>query len=114
MRRRDVVVELFAAMMALATLGSASAEDTHATPIDYTEISPVDLVKSTPKGKLVNPYKDTQADIVAQGERLFQSYSCGGCHGGGGGGGMGCQRASKVDHQPACKIDQGMPGYFLI
>ena len=92
MRRRDVVVgivELFAAMMALATLVSASAEDTHATPIDYTEISPLDLVKSTPKGKLVNPYKDTQADIVAQGERLFQSYSCGGCHGGGGGGGMG-------------------------
>jgi hypothetical protein len=27
---------------------------------------------------------------------------------------LGCQRASKVDHQPACKIDQGMPGYFLI
>ena len=25
-----------------------------------------------------------------------------------------CQWASKVDHQPACKIDQGMPGYFLI
>lgn len=25
-----------------------------------------------------------------------------------------CQRASKVDHQPACKIDQGMSGYFLI
>lgn len=25
-----------------------------------------------------------------------------------------CQRASKVDHQPACKIDQGMRGNFLI
>jgi Tol biopolymer transport system component len=25
-----------------------------------------------------------------------------------------CQRASKVDHQPACKIDQGMRGRFLI
>jgi hypothetical protein len=25
-----------------------------------------------------------------------------------------CQRASKVDHQPACKIDQGIPGHFLI
>ena len=36
----------------------------------------------------MNPYKDTQADIVAQGGKLFQSYSCSGCHGGGGGGGM--------------------------
>jgi hypothetical protein len=26
-----------------------------------------DLVKNTPKGKLANPYKDTQADVVAQG-----------------------------------------------
>ena len=49
---------------------------------------PADLVKSAPKSKLVNPYKDTQADIVTQGGRLFQSYSCSGCHGGGGGGGM--------------------------
>ena len=88
MRRRDVVV-VFAALMALATLGRASAENAHATPINYTKSLPADLVRSTPKGKLVNPYKDTQADIVAQGGKLFQSYSCSGCHGGGGGGGMG-------------------------
>jgi mono/diheme cytochrome c family protein len=56
--------------------------------VDYTQILPPDLVKSTPKGKLVNPYKDTQADIVAQGETLFRSYGCSGCHGGTGGGGM--------------------------
>lgn len=92
MSERNVVgaiVASVAAMMALATLGRASAEDAHATSIDYTKISPAELVKSTPKGKLVNPYKDTQADIVAQGGKLFQSYSCSGCHGGGGGGGMG-------------------------
>jgi mono/diheme cytochrome c family protein len=91
-RRRDAVVgivALFAAMMGLAALGRASGEDVHATPIDYTKILPADLVRSTPKGKLVNPYKDTQADIVAQGAKLLQSYSCSGCHGGGGGGGMG-------------------------
>ena len=50
--------------------------------------APADLVKNTPKGKLANPYKDSQADIVAQGETLFRSYSCSGCHGGNGGGGM--------------------------
>lgn len=56
--------------------------------VDYTQILPADLVKNTPKGKLVNPYKDTQTDIVAQGETLFRSYGCSGCHGGSGGGGM--------------------------
>ena len=56
--------------------------------VDYTKIAPPDLVKQTPKGQIKNPYKDTQADIVADGEKKFLSYSCNGCHGGGGGGGM--------------------------
>jgi len=90
-RSADVVVgivALLAAVMAVGTLGRASANDVPTTPIDYTTTLPADLVKSTPKGKLVNPYKDNQADITAQGEKLFQKYSCSGCHGGGGGGGM--------------------------
>jgi mono/diheme cytochrome c family protein len=62
--------------------------DGGAAPVDYTKIAPRDLVAKTPKGKLVNPYKDTQADVVAQGEELFRSYSCSGCHGGNAGGGM--------------------------
>jgi len=57
-------------------------------PIDYSKITPIELVKETPKGKLHNPYKDTQADIVAQGKQHFFAYGCNGCHGGGGGGGM--------------------------
>ena len=56
--------------------------------VDYTKITPPDLVKQTPKGQLKNPYNDSQADIVAQGEHIFLGYSCNGCHGGGGGGGM--------------------------
>ncbi len=56
--------------------------------VDYTKITPVDLVKQTPKGQIKNPYNDSQADIVASGEKTFLSYSCNGCHGGGGGGGM--------------------------
>ena len=50
--------------------------------------SAIELVNQTPKGKLHNPYKDSQKDIVAQGQTLFRSYPCAGCHGGDGGGGM--------------------------
>ena len=75
---------MFASLAGIATLGRVMANDKP----DYTKVSPVDLEKQTPKGKLSNPYKDTQADIVAQGESLFRSYSCSGCHGGTGGGGM--------------------------
>jgi mono/diheme cytochrome c family protein len=69
------------------TLRSAMAADAP-KPVDYASVKPADLVANTPKGQLKNPYKDSQADIVAQGEHLFLSYSCNGCHGGGGGGGM--------------------------
>jgi mono/diheme cytochrome c family protein len=84
MKSGDVVVVmagLFAAAVGLPTLGGASPESAN--------VSPAQLVQTVPKGKLTNPYKDTQADIVAEGGKLFQSYSCSGCHGGGGGGGMG-------------------------
>lgn len=88
---RNLLVAIITSFTAIAlpALNGASAEDAQATSIDYTKVSPLELVKSTPKGKLMNPYKDTQADVVAQGGKLFQSYSCSGCHGGGGGGGMG-------------------------
>jgi mono/diheme cytochrome c family protein len=56
--------------------------------VDYANVGAIDLVTRTPKGQLQNPYDDTQSDIVAQGEHLFLSYSCSGCHGGGGGGGI--------------------------
>jgi mono/diheme cytochrome c family protein len=75
-------------MMALGCVGRVYADDAHGA-VDYTQISPAELVKNTPKGKLVNPYNDSQESIVAQGGKDFQRYSCAGCHGGGGGGGMG-------------------------
>lgn len=56
--------------------------------VDYSKITPIKLVADTPKGKLKNPYKDTDKKIVAEGQHLFLSYGCNGCHGGGGGGGM--------------------------
>lgn len=90
--QRRILVLIFALTLALAAwvgiFGQARAQTQAAAKTDYTKISPLDLVKKVPKGKLVNPYKDTQADIVAQGSQFFQSYSCSGCHGGGGGGGI--------------------------
>jgi mono/diheme cytochrome c family protein len=66
----------------------APAAAAAAGSVDYTKITPTDLVKQTPKGKLKNPYKDTDADAVKAGQGFILSYSCSGCHGGGGGGGM--------------------------
>ena len=88
MTRRVLVVgmvAIFAGVTALCTLGRVWADSAQA-PVDYTKISPTDLVNNTPKGKLTNPYKDTQADVVAQGGQFMLSYACSGCHGGGGGG----------------------------
>jgi mono/diheme cytochrome c family protein len=77
-------VAVVVAAAAVGTLGKVWAD----APVDYKTISPVDLVNKTEKGKLSNPYKDSQADVVAEGQKIFFSYSCNGCHGGGGGGGM--------------------------
>jgi mono/diheme cytochrome c family protein len=78
---------LAAAIGVHATATAADAPKSDAK-VDYTKIAPPDLVKQTPKGQIKNPYTDSQADIVADGEKKFLSYSCNGCHGGGGGGGM--------------------------
>jgi len=88
-------VAAFALAAALCVQGAANAADPpkadaakSGANVDYTKIAPPDLVKQTPKGQIKNPYKDSQADSVADGEKKFLSYSCNGCHGGGGGGGM--------------------------
>ena len=90
LRRASIAsaVAYLACTAAIGPFGRVWAGGNEAANVDYTKISPADLVKNTPKGKLVNPYKDTQADIVAEGGKLFLSYSCSGCHGDGGGGGM--------------------------
>lgn len=80
-----MVVTILAGASALCGLGRVWADD---AAVDYTKIAPADLIAKTPQGKLANPYNDTQADIVAQGGKFLQSYSCSGCHGGGGGGGI--------------------------
>jgi len=49
---------------------------------------PLDLIKTTPKGGLHNPYNDKIAEMADEGHKKYLSFSCNGCHGGGGGGGM--------------------------
>ena len=49
---------------------------------------PAELVASTPKGELKNPYNDDIAAIAEEGHHRYLSAGCNGCHGGGGGGGM--------------------------
>lgn len=85
-----IAIAAFAMAAVVSVHNRATAADAPAAAksVDYSKISPPDLVKQTPKGQLKNPYNDTQADIVAQGEHIFLGYSCNGCHGGGGGGGM--------------------------
>jgi mono/diheme cytochrome c family protein len=89
------VIATCAILTAVISLREAWA-DRQPAPVDFTKISSIDLVNRTPKGELHNPYKDTQANIVAQGETLFRSYPCSGCHGGGAGGGM-CPPLTKAD-----------------
>jgi mono/diheme cytochrome c family protein len=82
------VISVFAVAAAIGMHSRVWAAEPQDAAVDYTKISPIDLVKNTPKGKLSNPYKDTQTDVVDQGQTLLRSYSCSGCHGGNGGGGM--------------------------
>lgn len=97
MKRTPViqVIATTAFLFAAANWGAVWAGPQSA-PVNLTKMSPADLVNRTAKGGLHNPYKDTQADIVAQGEALFRSYPCSGCHGGGAGGGM-CPPLTKSD-----------------
>jgi len=85
---RSVRASAVAFLAVFAALGKVRADEPAPGSTDFTKVTPIDLVKQTSKGKIKDPYKDTQADIVAQGETLFGSYSCSACHGATGGGGM--------------------------
>ena len=77
---------------AAAPAGGGAAAGGCCKPGDTTP--PLDLIKATPKGGLVNPYRDQLTDpaklaaIGDEGHKKYLSFSCNGCHGGGGGGGM--------------------------
>jgi mono/diheme cytochrome c family protein len=69
---------------------AVSAEETKATDAaaaaEGSAKTLAEAVKAE-KGTLKNPFTDN-AEAIAEGKKLYLSYSCNGCHGGGGGGGM--------------------------
>jgi mono/diheme cytochrome c family protein len=73
-------------LAALVGGGDAGAAET---------MTPLQRVASTPKGQLKSPYTDF-ASVAQEGQRLYRSLDCGGCHGGGGGGGMAAPLTNPV------------------
>lgn len=58
---------------------------TPAVAIDDAKMTPAERVKSVPRGELKNALSITP-EIVAEGKVLYQTKTCGACHGGNGGG----------------------------
>lgn len=82
---------VLAGVVAVCAATAVYAEDKpggDAAPVAGSAMTPIERVQSTPKGKLKNPYKDDNAEIVAEGQKIFMRSGCNGCHGGNGGGGM--------------------------
>jgi hypothetical protein len=63
---------LILAIAVLIALADASATET---------LTPAELVASTPKGKLKNPYSPSSA-AAEQGHKVYMSLDGSGCHGG--------------------------------
>jgi mono/diheme cytochrome c family protein len=97
--RRNAVLKraLGGAIIAFAVAAAACAQENGtstsntaapAAGASAAPMPPPDRVNATKQGELKNPYTDDNADIVAQGQKLFMHSGCNGCHGGNGGGGM--------------------------
>lgn len=85
------------ALIVLAVAAAACAQEKGSSASDAAKpaasapagpVPPLDRVNAAKQGTLKNPYKDDNADVVAQGQKLFMHSGCNGCHGGNGGGGM--------------------------
>jgi mono/diheme cytochrome c family protein len=78
MRKTRLTSLLILAIAVLIALADGSATET---------LTPAELIASTSKGKLKNPYSPSSA-AAEQGHKVYMSLDCSSCHGGGGGGGM--------------------------
>lgn len=94
---KRVTIGAIAMVLATMAYADAGADDfpvpqqhkaVDAPPPPADVMPPLDRVKAAPKGTLKNPYTDSNAAIVAAGQKLYMKSGCNGCHGGGGGGGM--------------------------
>lgn len=87
-RFAGVVVFTLALLAAGCSKGPAGAAGAATAKADgITGKPPLEVVATAPKGSLHNPY-DGNAQMAAEGHKLFFQYGCNGCHGGNGGGGM--------------------------
>lgn len=71
-------------LMTFATVPPLHAADVPA-PFDGANMTPLERVNTIAKGKLKNPLSLTP-EIIAEGKELYQSKTCGACHGGNGSG----------------------------
>jgi mono/diheme cytochrome c family protein len=78
------------------TAASGAAAAPAGGPMLGPATPPLELVASTPKGQLKNPYNGAIPAITEEGHHRFLSAGCNGCHGGGGGGGMGPSLTNDV------------------
>jgi mono/diheme cytochrome c family protein len=70
------------------TAADPRKSDNNALPVSkITHKPPLEVVESAKIGTIHNPYTGN-ADMIAEGKKVFFGKSCNGCHGGGGGGGM--------------------------
>ena len=58
-------------------------------------MTPFERAVSTPKGQLKSPYADF-ASVAEEGQKIYLTHDCNGCHGGGGGGGMAAPLTNQV------------------
>src|SRR6202167_4189491 len=79
---------LLALSAARADQSAASGAAAPAAAAAAGGVTAVQLVNTTPKGQLKNPYKDDDAAAVEDGRKAYFRAGCNGCHGGNGGGGM--------------------------
>lgn len=86
-RFAGVVVLTLALLAAGCSKAPAGAASSSSSAKGITGKPPLEVVATAPKGSLHNPF-DGNAQVAADGHKLFFQYGCNGCHGGGGGGGM--------------------------
>jgi mono/diheme cytochrome c family protein len=89
---RKIIIGLLAAGFVGLGIGDWRSAPAAAAPAGGPMLGaatpPLELVASTPKGELKNPYNADIAGIAEEGHHRYLSAGCNGCHGGGGGGGM--------------------------
>jgi mono/diheme cytochrome c family protein len=77
---------VLSALLLAALVGGAAAS---------VAMTPLQRVTSTPKGQLKSPYADVTS-VAEEGQKIYRSFDCNGCHGGGGGGGMAAPLTNPV------------------